>query len=77
MNMAHHLANLPIDSIGGMVWREQVTKSLPGLYAEVAEHLEKAGVNNLQTINKWKFKKSVRKYVQEKDHSELLESVKR
>ena len=60
LNFAFHLANLSPDSLGGMIWREQVEKSLPGLYPEIAPHLEKMGINNLHDHNKWTFKKSAR-----------------
>ena len=76
LNFAHHLANLPPESIGSMIWREQINHSLPGLFPEVAEHLEKMGVYDLQVITKRLFKKLSAKYIKQKDQNELLESVK-
>ena len=57
-----HLANLPLSSLGREVYDLQVLNSL-GLVADVQEHLTKIGINDLTSVNKYQWRKTVQKYV--------------
>ena len=79
LNFAHHVANLPIDSLARAVFDTQknCTPNEPNLFAEVEPHLVDIGVNELRDIPKGIWKRKVKKYVMEKQRRELLEDVKK
>ena len=76
MNFVHHLANLPETALGRIIIDEQIKKSLPGLYKEVEEHLVILGISDLRSINKWRFKNLVKKFIRRRNEAELLESIR-
>ena len=73
------MANLEVGTIGRDFWDKQVNDdSLPGLYAEVEEHLNALGGEaNLREESKFFFKKKVKEYIKKKDREELLEDIGR
>lgn len=71
-----HLANLPPTSLGREVYDLQVGNSL-GIVAELQEHLDKIGITDLTSVNKYQWRKIVRKYILEANKNSLLESVKK
>ena len=56
----HHLANLPVGSLGRDVHDLQVSHSLPGLATSLQEHLNTLGVSNLTVISKVHWKKEIK-----------------
>ena len=70
-----HLANLPLNSLGRECYDLQVANSL-GMVAELQEHLDKIGIVDLTSVNKYQWRKTVRKYIIEANKKSLLESVK-
>ena len=54
-----------------------MSKSLPGLFLDVSEHLEKLGITDLRSVSKWTYKRTVTKYVRQTFFNELLESVRK
>ena len=77
LTFVHHLANLPVGSLGRDVHDLQVAHSLPGLATSLQEHLVVLGVNDLTVIGKGYWKKTVRNYVTELNRAHLLESIKK
>ena len=75
LNFVRHLANLPEGEIARTVFDIQVEQNL-GLYKELEDHLTSLDFNNIQSVSKSKFRKSVRKYIFDKNKSELLNKVK-
>ena len=55
----------------------QKEKSLPGLFKEVKDDLDKIGVDDLKSVSKNVWKKRVKEYVNDKQRSELLDDMKR
>ena len=77
MMFYHHLANLPVNSLGRTVLEIQVEKSLPGLAKDIEEHLTNIGVNDIREVTKYHWKKKVKSYVAELNKRELLEDSKK
>ena len=56
--LSHHLANLPVGTLGRDFWEVEVSKkTLPGLFKEVEPHMENLKVQDFKEIPKWSFKK--------------------
>ena len=72
----HHLANLPVGSLGRDVHDLQVAHSLPGLATSLQEHLNTLGVSDLTVISKVHWKKEIKKYCMELNRAQLLNSMK-
>ena len=73
----HHLANLPVGSLGRDVHDLQVSQSLPGLASSLQEHLTALGVVDLTMISKWQWKSITKKYVLKLNRIHLLGSIKK
>ena len=74
-----HLANLGCDTLARQVLDIEVANKLDGIVSQNMEHINKLGfkeVNELSSISKWSFKRLVRKYINKKNESELLNSMK-
>ena len=78
LNFAHHIANLPSDSLARAVYEIQKNgvANEANLFKEVEPHLRDIGVSDLADISKGIWKRRVMKYVREKQRRELLEEVK-
>ena len=75
---AHHLANLPEDSLGHFFYAQLVkNNSLPGLVREVENHVLKMGIRNLAGMTKWTWKRLVKLYIFEKNKNEITEMTKK
>ena len=70
-----HLANLPIHSLGREFYDLQASKNL-GIVLECKEHLEKIGISDLTKINKYQWRKTVKRYIYDANKKSLLEAVK-
>ena len=70
-----HLADLPLQSLGRDVYDLQVANSL-GIFSECKEHLEKIGISDLTTVNKYQWRKIVKRYISKANKSSLLDSMK-
>ena len=73
----HHLANLPVGSLGRDVHDLQVAQSLPGLVTNLQEHINTLGVSDMTAVSKFHWKREIRKYVTELNRAQILESVKK
>ena len=73
----HHLANLPVGSLGRDIHDLQVANSLPGLATSLKDHLHALGVNDLTVMGKGAWKKEITKYITELNRAHLLESIKK
>ena len=76
LNFVYHLANLEEGALARIIFEEQVQKSMPGLYQICEEHLLNMGVNDLKLISKWHFKKVVKKYIFDRNRSQVLDEIR-
>merc|ERR1711954_148265 len=76
---AHHLANLPPESLGRAFFDIQMNRSLEeeNLFKEVEEHSRKIGVRDLKEVSKGIWKREVNKYIREKQKKELLQEMEK
>ena len=77
LNFIHHLANLPESALARNIFDEQVRLQLPGLYKQCEQYLNEMGIVNLQDLNKWQMKRKVKKFLMNKNRTELLENSKK
>ena len=77
LEFAHHLANLSSDSLGRLVYDLDDNNETEGktLKKECQEHLDAIGVTNLRDISKGIFKRKIKKYIKNKQRTELLEDI--
>ena len=75
LSFLFHVANLPRNSLGHEIYLEQRKNGL-GLVAECQEFLDKWNLNELESYNKYHFKKTLKARIYEKQRNELLEMMK-
>ena len=73
----HHLANLPVESLAGEVFRIQLENSIPGIVTKCKDHIEKMGNPNPEVETKRSWKTKVKKYIATKNRNELLTESKK
>ena len=72
----HHLANLPVGSLGRDIHDLQVAHSLPGLASSLQDHLRTIGISDLKSVSKRHWKKVTNNYVTNLNRNNILESIK-
>ena len=68
----HHLATLPIDSLGSQCFQIQ-KRGLPGIVKEVSEILNNWNIKNVESYTKWSFKRLMKAKISIKNSEELFQ----
>ena len=71
LNFIFHVANLESGSVARDIYEVQKRQST-GLYKETKEHVDKLGITCLHSISKYRFRALTKKYIFEKNKSDLI-----
>ena len=77
LEFAHHLANLPPDSLGRIIFDlEESDIKGHSLKKDCADHIAAIGIESLRDVSKAVWKRKIKKYIYDKQRNELLEDMR-